>query len=399
MTSQPSSQTAVVQSKKGSVESRLPLVVARSRPMPPDLPTAHHVLVRVLAVGLNPTDFKMVAHFFMEDGAVGCDFCGVVVAAGAESAHPVGARVAGADFPYRPDNPHNGAFSEYLVVDSRHVLKIPTSMTSTQAAGLGAIGWGTAALAISDPEALNLPALPSSPTEKQTPVLVYGGATATGIMAIQMLKLWVVFPPFLPIPCLTSLRVARALTRQVATPSSSGYAPIAVCSARSAPLVTKLGAVGTASYTSPTCSGEIRELAGGVPIKHALDCITDAESAAVCFASLARVGSRYACLEAIPDAWVTRKSVALKVVMGFEGQDRDVDLGHPVYSRKANPALHRVVARWARELQAVLDEDESSLVTQPVREVEGGFEGVIEALEMLQRGEIKGQKLVVAISD
>lgn len=159
----------------------------------------------------------------------------------------------------------------------------------------------------------------------------------------------------------------------------------------------RLGAVGTASYTSPTCAQEIKDLAGGVAIKHALDCITDAESCAVCFACLARVGSRYACLEAIPDAWVTRRSVALKVVMGFEGQDRDVDLGHPVYSRRANPALHAVVARWARELQTVLDE--GGLMTQPVREVEGRFEGVIEALEMLQRGEIKGEKLVVAISD
>ncbi|KAF9872520.1 hypothetical protein CkaCkLH20_10017 [Colletotrichum karsti] len=359
-------QTAVVQSKKGSAESGLPLIVAQSRPMPPDLPTPHHVLVRVLAVGLNPTDFKMVTHFFMEDNSVGCDFCGIIVEAEPEAMHSVGTRVAGADFPYRPNNPNNGAFSEYVVVDSRHLLRVPGSMSDTQAAGLGAIGWGTAALAISDPEALNLPGMPALPAEKQLPVLVYGGATATGLMAIQMLRL-------------------------------SGYAPIAVCSSKSAPLAMRLGAVGTASYTSPTCAQDVKSIAGGAAIKHALDCITDAESAAVCFASLARVGSRYACLEAIPDAWVARRSVALKVVMGFEGQDRDVDLGHPVYSRKANPGLHAVVARWARELQPALDE--GRLTTQPIREVGGRFEGVIDALEMLQRGEVKGEKLVVSISN
>lgn len=178
---------------------------------------------------------------------------------------------------------------------------------------------------------------------------------------------------------------------------SAGYAPIAVCSSKSAPLAIRLGAVGTASYTSPSCAQEVKQLAGSTPIKHALDCITDAESAAVCFAVLARVGARYACLEAIPEAWITRRSVALKVVMGFEGQDRDVDLGHPVYSRKANKALHAAVSRWAHELQVPLDTKD--LATQPIREVKGGFEGVIQALEMLQSGEVKGEKLVVSIPE
>ncbi|KAK1585487.1 chaperonin 10-like protein [Colletotrichum navitas] len=361
-------QAAVVQSKANPVtrEPGLPLVVAHDRPLPPSLPSAYHVLVRVLAVGLNPTDHKMVTHFFMQDNAVGCDFCGVVKEAGSQSRFPAGARVAGAEFPYRPGNPNNGAFAEYIVADSRHLLRVPDSMTNTSAAGMGAIGWGTAALAISDPDALNLPGLPTAPAEKPLPVLVYGGATSTGLIAIQMLKM-------------------------------SGYAPIAVCSAKSAPLVLSLGAVGTASYTSPTCADDVKKLAGGLPIKHVLDCITDAESAAVCFSCLSRVGGRYACLEAMSEAWVTRRSVHLKVVMGFEGQGRDVDLGHPVYSRKANPTLHDVVARWARELQPLLDH--GRITTQPTQEIEGRLHGVIAGLEMLQSGRVKGKKLVVSISE
>ncbi|XXH02068.1 hypothetical protein Hte_008433 [Hypoxylon texense] len=358
------SQTAVVQSKAFPRKSGLPLSVAHDRPLPP-LPTPYHVRVRVLAVGLNPTDYKMVTHFYMEGNTAGCDFCGIVQDAGSQSLCAVGTRVTGADFPYRPANPYNGAFAEYAVADSRHLLVIPEHMASVQAAAIGAIGWGTAALAISDPEALNLPGLPSKPAQKPIPVLVYGGATATGIIAIQMLKL-------------------------------SGYNPIAVCSEKSAPFVMKLGCIGTASYTSPTCAQEIKKLAGGVPIKHALDCITDAESAAICFGSLSRVGGRYACLEAIPEAWITRRAVTVKVVMGFEGQNYDVDLGHPIYSRKANPALHAVASRWAHELQPFVSSEK--LLTQPIREIEGGFEGVITALEMLQSGEVKGEKLVVNIS-
>ena len=181
-------QTAVIQSKSPPTKSGLPLVVSHSRPVP-EIPSPYHVFVRVLAVALNPTDHKMITHFYMEGNTVGCDFCGIVEATGSSALFRPGDRVCGAEFPYRPDKPLNGAFTQYMVVDSRHMLRIPDGWSATNAAALGAIGWGTACLAISDPEALNLPGVPSRPVGKSIPVLIYGGATATGIMAIQLLKL------------------------------------------------------------------------------------------------------------------------------------------------------------------------------------------------------------------
>lgn len=97
----------------------------------------------------------------------------------------------------------------------------------------------------------------------------------------------------------------------------------------------------------------------------------------------------------MPASWRTRRAVKVKVVMGFEGQNYDVELDHPVYSRKANPELHAVAALWVRELQPLLDA--GSLSTQSICELEGGFEGVIRGLEMLQNGEIKGEKLVAKV--
>lgn len=184
----PRTQTAVIQSKASPGPSGLPLAITSSKPVP-ELSSPYHVVVRVLAVGLNPTDYKMITHFFMDGNTVGCDFCGIVESAGASALVSPGERICGADFPYRPDNKLNGAFAQYAVTDSRHVLRVPQEWSDTQAAALGAIGWCTACLAISDSEALNLKGMPSSPTEKPSPVLVYGGATATGLMAIQMLKL------------------------------------------------------------------------------------------------------------------------------------------------------------------------------------------------------------------
>ena len=381
----PRTQTAVIQSKATpSRASGLSLAVSHSKPVL-DLSSPYHVLVRVLAVGLNPTDYKMVTHFYIEGNIIGCDFCGIIESAGLSALFSPGARVCGADFPYRSDNPHNGAFSQWVVADSRQMLKVPDEWSDTQAAALGAIGWGTVCLSVSDSEALNLAGLPSKPVEKSIPVLVYGGATATGIMAIQMLKLSVTY-------YLIYLIYAYMLISQ----ARSGYAPIAVCSSTSAPLVMKYGAVGTASYTSTTCVETIKSLAGGAPIKHALDCITDAQSTAICFGALSRAGGRYACLEECPESWRTRRAVKVKVVMGFEMQGNDVDLGHPVYTRKARPDLHAIGTLWAKEMQSLLDK--GSITTQPIREVEGEFEGVIKALETLQSGGVRGEKLVVRLS-
>lgn len=186
----PRIQTAVIQSKASPRPSGLPLAITSSKAVP-ELSSPYHVAVRVLAVGLNPTDYKMITHFFMDGNTVGCDFCGIVESAGESALVSTGDRVCGADFPYRPDNKLNGAFAQYAVTDSRHVLRVPKNWSDTQAAALGAIGWCTACLAISDPAALNLKGMPSRPTEKPSPVLVYGGATATGLMAIQMLNLLV----------------------------------------------------------------------------------------------------------------------------------------------------------------------------------------------------------------
>jgi hypothetical protein len=137
---------------------------------------------------------------------------------------------------------------------------------------------------------------------------------------------------------------------------------------------------------------------GGAPIHHALDCITSPESVAVCFAAMSRAGGRYACLEGLKDEWRTRRAIRTKEVMGFEGFGHKVALGDGddnTYSREANPELYSRGTYWASEMQASLDK--GSIKPHPVRELEGKWEGIIEGLSMLQRGEIRGQKLVIRV--
>lgn len=304
----------------------------------------------------------------MLESTMGCDFCGVIV-----SAQPgtiaSGSRVCGAVYGYNPSDPHNGAFAEYVVADSRLLLRVPHAWSDLQGAALGGIGWGTAGLALWDPKALALDGRPSKPAQTRRPVLVSGGATATGTMACQLLRL-------------------------------SGYDPIVTTSPASAPLGSKFGAVATVAYTSPDCAAQIQAIAkpmGG--IKHVLDCVTDAESVAVCFASMSRVGGRYAGLEAFDARWRTRRSVVVETVMGFEMWGADVDLGdgETVYSRPANESKHRATMVWAGEVQKLLDAGQ--ITHHPLREVEGRWEGIIHGLGILQRGEVRGQKLVVRLAE
>jgi len=189
-------QTAIVQTSETSA-ARLPLRVDRSAPVP-QVKSEHHVLVRVLAVALNPNDHKMVTHFNMPDSIAGCDFCGIVtesssngtsLSSSAGARLPVGTRVCGALFPYSPEDPDNGSFAQYCVVDARLLVRVPDSWSDLEAASLG-VGWSTISLAFSDPNALGLEGLPTQPSHRaKEPVLVYGGGTASGTLACQLLNL------------------------------------------------------------------------------------------------------------------------------------------------------------------------------------------------------------------
>lgn len=117
---------------------------------------------------------------------------------------------------------------------------------------------------------------------------------------------------------------------------------------------------------------------------------------ALCGAVIARRGGRYACLEAPQDGWATRKAVHTAVVMGYEttGTDHDFGAASP-YTRLADPERLALGIDCAVEVQKSLDAGE--LVSHPVREIKGGWGGIIKGLEILRSGKVSGEKLVVRI--
>lgn len=147
------------------------------------------VLVRVHYVALNPVDCKSVEMSPTPGATVGCDFAGEIVQLG-EAVHDealhLGTRVCGCVFGNNPGRKSNGAFAEYVAVPATLVLRIPESMSYQSAATLG-IGLATVGLALYN--GLRLEGKPSAPAEKSFPVLVSGAGTATGALAVQVLKL------------------------------------------------------------------------------------------------------------------------------------------------------------------------------------------------------------------
>jgi hypothetical protein len=156
-----------------------------------DVPTFldDEVLVQVAAIAINPFDSKSADLSPTIGATMGCDYAGVVIAVGSSLRKSllVGDRVCGCVFGNNPDRLDNGAFAEILAAPADLTLRIPDGMTFQKAATLG-IGISTTGLALY--HILGLP-LPSIQPPRGDYVLVNGGATATGTLAIQLLRLQV----------------------------------------------------------------------------------------------------------------------------------------------------------------------------------------------------------------
>ncbi len=151
-----------------------------------------YILVRVACVALNPSDWRHVYDLPLESEkplTVGCDFAGVVEEVGGAVTRPFkpGDRVWGFAHGCHAAQPEDGTFAEYLVAMGDIALKIPDHMRFEEAASLGmqvyTVGQGLY-------QSLQLP-WPTGPVkpEDKFPVLIYGGSTAMGTLAIQTAKL------------------------------------------------------------------------------------------------------------------------------------------------------------------------------------------------------------------
>jgi len=359
----PPLRQAVVQSATtaGSFDLRTDL------PMPTMSPD--HVLIKVSAVAVNHCDYKMPARIHCPNTVDGCDFSGVVVRVGdAVASTPggleIGDRVAGAQMASQARRPWSGAFTDYIAEKPDNLWRVPDHFSWEQAASIGCAVASSVGMALW--WEMKLSGTPEEPTKDPKFVLVYGGSTASGTFAMQLLKM-------------------------------SGYRVITTCSPKNFKLVEEYGAEKAFDYHSPTCGEDIRAYTKN-SLEYALDIITEARSIRQCYAAIGRGGGRYIGFELLPDELMAtmRKAVKPSWVMGLEVAGLELELPGGYY-RKANPELHDWLHGWIKRFAALLDS--KKLKPHPMQINPGGLAKVIDGLGVLQRKEVSAQKLVYPLYD
>ncbi|GAV50826.1 hypothetical protein ZYGR_0AV02490 [Zygosaccharomyces rouxii] len=178
-------------------------VVKENVPLPPV--KEGQVLVKTLAVAVNPTDWKHIEFKIGPQGAIsGCDAAGQVVKVGANVKNVAeGDVVAGFVHGASVNYPENGAFAQYTAVDSELVWKLQSSSDSRVLSGKDELPSGPVSSLeglVTFPISLNTAGIvlvnnlkidlnwKSSKPQRDEPVIVWGGATAFGQCFIQLAK-------------------------------------------------------------------------------------------------------------------------------------------------------------------------------------------------------------------
>lgn len=168
-------------------------------------PDPGQVLIKVRAIALNTPDWMALDYFGRPGAGMGFDFAGEVVEIGANGGiWIIGDRVAGFvhacmfsplklptwtnEIPIlgHAANYANGSFREYLLADADLLIRLPGHLSFAEASTLG-MGVSTTAQALY--QWLPLPLPTCDATLFNETILIYGGSTATGSIAIQLAKL------------------------------------------------------------------------------------------------------------------------------------------------------------------------------------------------------------------
>jgi aspyridone synthetase trans-acting enoyl reductase len=323
------------------------------------------MLCRVAAVGLNPADVKSSDHTTSPDSIGGFDFAGEVLRIGEDvTRFKPGDRVAGFAHGYNADNKESGAFTSLLLAMEDMTLKIPTGWTYEQGATLGVVV-STTGYALNHYLDVPLPERGMKEYGSQNEyILVSGGATATGIVAIQLL-------------CL------------------AGFKPVATCSPRSMDMVRSLGAVATFDYNLPSCGIDIRSFTGDM-LTRALDCVTTSETMSMCYEAISSKGGRYISLD--PNSAhvkYTRRDVSADWVMAMSLTGNRVNLPG-VYGRPAIPTLRGLASRVFCRAEELISRGE--LRVPPFQVRSGGLAAVQEGIQDLRKGLANGKKWVYPLA-
>lgn len=234
-------------------------------------------------------------------------------------------------------------------------MKVPDNVSDEDASTLG-VGITTVGQGLY--QSLGLP-LPGS-GKAGHPILIYGGSTATGSLAIQYALL-------------------------------SGCDVITTCSERNFPFVKSLGASAAFDYKDPDCAKKIREHTQD-KLAHVFDCISEGASPQICSEAIGSAGGTVSYL--LP-AKHERSDVQNKHTLGYTIVGEAFKFGPKEYPPMPQD---REFGAQFWELSAKLIASKQVSVHPPQVGKEG-LKGVFEGLQMLREGKVSGTKLVYRVEE
>ncbi|KAB8360964.1 hypothetical protein FH972_024696 [Carpinus fangiana] len=321
---------------------------------------AGHLLVRTVAVALNPTDWTTLDARGDNGTLVGCDYAGIVEEVGeaVTKTFKPGDRVAGFGHGGNDANPETGAFARLIVVKGDIQMRIPDNISFEAACSVG-VGVMTTGYGLYN--ILDLPPpVSSQQCEDHQQILIYGGSTATGSIAIQFAKL-------------------------------SGWKVVTVCSPKYFDFVKDLGADAAFDYRSPHVGKQIYDETEG-KISMVFDTVALESTAAICAAAIGPRGGHYCNLLG---AECPRTDVKSTFFLGYDMSGESYKFEGDTY--EANHEAFLFGTKFAEAAETLWAK--GAWRPHPQRIETGGLLGVSGGLQEMREGKVSGVKLVYLVDE
>lgn len=317
------------------------------------------ILVKVRCVALNPTDFKHIDILSPRGSIIGCDYSGTVAQVGSQAPGKwqVGERVAG--WVHGGLYPDRGSFAEYLKIPGDLAWKVPSEISDEEAATFG-VSAVTAMLALNT--RLGVPWIDGCAEQgyRHTPILIYSGATAAGLYAIQLAK-------------------------------RAGLKVIATASPRSHDLVKEYGADDVFDYLSPTALDEI--VRAYPTLDRAMDCFSEGTSTEFCVNAVRK--NRGWVVTLLDTGKTSMHDVKIEFLLAYSVFDAEFQWLPPFGPRFGRlPADNQALRRF----YSALPDISNQLKPPPLNKIDGGLENLSIGLDMLRQGQVSGTKLVAPLT-
>ncbi|KAI2694792.1 hypothetical protein CBS147332_9556 [Penicillium roqueforti] len=254
---------------------------------------------------------------------------------------------------------HNGgAFAQYIIAKGDLQMLIPESMSFEAAATFG-VGLTTVGQNLYQSMELPFPGNQSSESD-DTNILIYGGATATGTLAIQLAKL-------------------------------SGLRVVTTCSEANRSFMFELGADAVFDYHDPLVGEQIREDTDDA-LEFVFDTISTPQSAAICSAAISSAGGSY---NALLDVSSAREDVDSHVSMAYDILGEAYRMGTTEIS--PDSANLEFGIKWWDTAQNLLEG--RRIQPHPYQIKSGSLAGALAGIQILREGKVRASKLVYRIDE